>query len=324
MSKPSILSEIKKRVYKAFEGFTLAQIKLTRPGDYRKKITWEALLTEAAIFQTSKFVTPLPYDKDKPIYLLFSGGKGSALAAYILKLQGYTNVKLYFNDTKSEDKDLYRFVKECCQFLGYELIEDSDGRDIWQVFKENRYMGNTLVDLCSRILKRERSAKFRAQFKPEDVIFANGIDVWEEHRHTDALERWLPYTFVAPLIDSGVFDKELLWSIFESHSGIKEPYLYSIGMSHNNCGGFCVKAGLAHYRTLLENDRERYLEFEKKELEVYVAIGSKHPFLRKTINKVKHYLTLRDYRLYLESTNVILDDDDKNQFGGCMACALAA
>lgn len=269
----------------------------------------------------NEIAEPLPYRKDVPIILLFSGGKGSALAAYLLKHQGYTKVILYFNDTKTEDPDLYRFTKEVTDFLNFHVIEDSDGRDIWQVFKDNRFMGKDGADLCSRILKRERSAKFRAKFDPDLFLFANGIDIWEEHRLNDAIPIWEPYCLVAPLVDAKVFDKGLLWDIFFSESGIKEPYLYTIGMQHNNCGGFCVKAGLAHYRQLLEKDRERYLYFEKKEIEVYQHIGKAYPFLRKTINKVRYYITLRQYRLFLESGRP-LDDDDKNDFGGCMACAI--
>lgn len=29
--------------------------------------------------------------------------------------------------------------------------------------------------------------------------------------------------------------------------GIKPPRLYSMGFAHNNCGGFCVKAGKGHF-----------------------------------------------------------------------------
>lgn len=263
----------------------------------------------------------LPYRKDVPIVLMFSGGKGSALAGYLLKHQGYKNVTLYFNDTKTEDADLYRFTREVIEFLDYDFIEDSDGRDVWQVFKDSNYMGNTRSDLCSRILKRERSEKFREQFDPDLVIFANGIDLWEEHRLEKAIPLWEPYLLVSPLIDAKVYDKDLLWETFTAESGIKEPYLYTIGMSHNNCGGFCVKAGLAHYRQLLKKDRERYLYFERKEQEVYTKIGKTHPFLRKRIDNVVYYITLRQYREFLESGKP-LTDDDKNDFGGCMACAL--
>lgn len=261
------------------------------------------------------------YNKGKQLFVLFSGGLGSALATHVLVSRGYSP-KLYFNDTKTEDADLYRFIKDCVSYWGLELIEDSDGRDIWQVFADTKYMGNTRKDVCSRVLKRERSLKFRQQFPHNSVLFACGIDVWEAHRYEKAKPLWEPYTLVAPLIDAEVYDKELLWQEFHKQSGIRKPRLYDIGFSHNNCGGFCVKAGLAHYKHLLEVDRERYLEFERKEAETYAKIGKKYPFLRKTINGKLEYITLRQYRQMLEANTCELSDDDKYQFGGCAACAL--
>lgn len=263
----------------------------------------------------------LKYCKTTPIYILFSGGKGSALTAFLLKKKGYNNLFLYFNDTKTEDIDLYRFIEQTSKFLNIPLIKDSDGRDVWEVFKDNKFMGNSRVDLCSRILKRDISKKFREKFNSNEVAFAIGIDLWESHRYNNAKPNWEPYKLIAPLIDAEI-DKEKLWLQFINESKIKEPYLYSIGMNHNNCGGFCVKAGLAHYKNLLEKDRERYLYFEQKENEVYEFIGKKHPFLKKQIKNKTYFLTLREYREFLENPEYVFDSDDLNDFGGCQACAI--
>jgi len=265
----------------------------------------------------------LNYDKKKTGFLLFSGGKGSALAAYLLRKNGYDNVKLLFTDTNSEDKDLYRFLNQCVEYFGYELIRDSDGRDIWQVFKDEKLMGNQRKDPCSRILKRERSKKFREKQDPGKCYFAFGIDIWEKHRIDKLATYWEPYKVVSPLIDAEIYDTDELWKSFLEESKIKEPYLYSIGMTHNNCGGFCVKAGLAHYRNLLEKDRERYLAFEEKELEVHAHIGKTFPFLRRQKNGVRYYMTLKEYRELLERDdnleNDSISDNEPNQHS-CTNC----
>lgn len=291
----------------------------------------------------------LPYE-DNRIAVLFSGGMGSFLAAYLLKVQGYKNVTLYFNDTLSEDDDLYRFLVECHDWLGYPLVYDADGRDIFQVFIDSRYMANTRVDVCSRVLKRERRQRWAAAEKP--YYLAMGIDPWEEDRLIRAnthreqsisrfidltykipkfvkdgnLWRLIPYLwlakvykwvkpsveeiaefiektprFISPLIDAQCFDVKLLEEEALAITNIQRPRLYDLDFDHNNCGGWCVKAGLAHYKNLWERLPERYIYFEKKEQEVYDAVPTARPFLRKRLSGKVHYITLKQYREeYLE------------------------
>lgn len=266
--------------------------------------------------------------KDENIAVLFSGGMGSFLSAYLLKIQGYANVSLYFNDTLTEDDDLYRFLIECQEFLGYPLVYDADGRDVFDVFIDRKFMGNTRVDPCSETLKRNRSAKWILTTKPSYVVL--GIDIWEEDRLTKAKKR--QPLFCSALIDAECFDSESLEQEALAISGIVRPQLYDMGFAHNNCGGFCVKAGLGHYKLLWEQDFERYLYFEKREQEVYEAIPTAKPFLRKTINGKLNYLTLREYRTqYLEPSSGVPANDQLKLFSGldmslqgCNACAIVA
>ena len=83
--------------------------------------------------------------------------------------------------------------------------------------------------------------------------------------------------------------------------GIKEPRLYGAGFAHNNCGGFCVKAGKGQMVHLLNTLPERYLEHERKELEFQEFIGSKVTILSETRGGVKRNLTLRDLRKRAEA-----------------------
>ena len=45
------------------------------------------------------------------------------------------------------------------------------------------------------------------------------------------------------------------------------PRLYKEGFKHNNCGGFCVKAGMGQFAHLYKVNPRRYLEYENKEQE---------------------------------------------------------
>ncbi len=64
------------------------------------------------------------------------------------------------------------------------------------------------------------------------------------------------------------------------HEGIAPPRLYAMGFPHNNCGGFCVKAGQAHFALLLRTMPERYAYHEAKENELRAELGWRQTILR--------------------------------------------
>lgn len=99
--------------------------------------------------------------------------------------------------------------------------------------------------------------------------------------------------------------------------GIRLPRLYDMGFPHNNCGGFCVRAGQTQFATLLKHFPERYQWHVEQEELAYAAIGpTARPFLRKNIKGVTHYLKLSEFRSMIESGEITADP---YEFGGC-AC----
>lgn len=248
----------------------------------------------------------------------FSGGMGSfAEALSCVEKFGKENVTLLFSDTLMEDEDLYRFKDETVKFLGCKLVVLCDGRTPFEVFKDVKFMGNSRVDPCSKILKRDLLNKwFNKNYQPEEAQMHLGIDYSEEHRLARVKERSLPYIYRSTLVEDG----RIISKDFSEQFGIKRPRLYDWKLGHNNCGGFCVKAGLGHYKKLYEANRERYIDFESKESEVYLHIGSQYPFLKKTKNGESLFMTLKEYReLYLETGDVTAEES--MEFGGC-GCAI--
>lgn len=243
----------------------------------------------------------------------YSGGIGSFFAAIrVVAAFGKSNTQLVFTDTKTEDEDLYRFINETIAFLGCELVTLTDGRDIWDVFNDVRYMGNSRIDPCSRVLKRESFEKWlKGRYSPEQATLYYGIDWTEAHREVKLRDRWAPYQVEAPLTEEPFLTKKEMFQELKV-MGIEPPRLYSMGFPHNNCGGFCVKTGQAQFKLLWEKLPERYLEHEAKQEALFKKIG-KRGFIRKTVNGKMHYLSMREFREFLTAGGNV----DQYDFGGC-------
>lgn len=228
-----------------------------------------------------------------------SGGKASFYAAWLVikrhaaeLIDGTDRLTLLFADTKIEDEDLYRFLDDAYATLSarlpsgsIELVTLTEGRNPWEVFEDVRFIGNTMIDPCSRILKREtlRAALESAatppaadgsegEIDPSLVRVYVGIDWTEEHRMGPIASLHEPFECLSPLLEPDYYTAltskppearhflELM-----SRLGIREPRLYTMGFSHNNCGGFCIKGGQSAFAKLLYFFPERYMEHEERE-----------------------------------------------------------
>jgi hypothetical protein len=163
-----------------------------------------------------------------------------------------------------------------------ELVWLVEGRDPWEIFRDKRFVGNSGKDPCSLIAKRECLADWRSEHCHRDGelfgdpdVFLVGIGEHEKHRfygdakgigikRANAADGWL---YEAPLIEveealnagaqlpAAVLD--LLFLPLDQ-IGPAEPRLYGMGYMHNNCGGFCCKAGQAHWANRFRVQPERF------------------------------------------------------------------
>ena len=244
--------------------------------------------------------------------VLFSGGIGSwAAARRVAEQNGTENLILLFTDTRMEDADLYRFLMEAAANVGGELVTLADGRTPWQVFKDERYLGNSRVDPCSRILKRDLARKWINEFNPETTTIYVGIDWSEQHRWERMKDRWLPYTVEAPLCEPPLVSKEDLFNDLRA-AGIKVPELYKLGFPHNNCGGFCIKAGIAHFTHLHKVMPENYHYHEVQEQYIRDYLDKDVSILKDRRGGVQKRYTLTDLRHDIETGN-----RPEGDWGGC-------
>lgn len=233
----------------------------------------------------------------------FSAGAASfKVLADLCEEHGPENVLAAFTDTLIEDEDLYRFLFEAVQKLGCWFYYMCDGRTPWQVFREKRYFGNTRTAHCSDELKRNLFREIiERDFPPHPERFLYfGFDWKEVHRHERAVKNWEPYNVVSPLTKPPFYSRAQVFQVFDDYD-IEVPRLYRIGMTHNNCGGMCPKGGQAHYAQLLKEAPEAYQYAEQMQEQLIAEIPTMRPFLRVTIDKKLHYLTLKEFRNRLNS-----------------------
>lgn len=134
-----------------------------------------------------------------------------------------------------------------------------EGRDPWEVFRDSRFLGNSRVDPCSRSLKRAVLDTHRlANTNAAEAVFLLGIGPHERHRYDRLAERMAAdgWRYEAPLLTG--MEGEFGPFGYLSDAGIERPRLYRLGYMHNNCGGFCIKAGHGHYHNRLRVSPERF------------------------------------------------------------------
>lgn len=253
--------------------------------------------------------------------VMFSGGIGSwAAARRVAACHGTADLTLLFADTLIEDEDLYRFLDDAARDIGVPVTRIADGRTPWQVFRDVRFIGNTRVDPCSQILKREVCDRWlKDNCDPASTIVYVGIDWTEAHRFDDGQGRGaknrmasLGWRAEAPLCHAPHRMKDALLQDLRV-AGIEPPRLYAMGFPHNNCGGFCVKAGQAHFANLLKHIPDRFAEHAAEEALTMSAIGTDKTILRDRRGGTTKPMTLREFRLRVEGGK----DFDRDEWGGC-------
>jgi len=229
-------------------------------------------------------------------WISFSGGLGSGISALVAHEMGL-DFDLVFADTLIEDGDLYRFNLDIARAVGKEIVTLTDGRTPWDVFADKKWIGNTRTAHCSTELKTKPVKAYLAENAKEGDVMVLGMDWSEMDRLERAQKHWsMP---VVSILNDFNIGRDKFDGLLEKY-GIEKPRLYKLGFLHNNCGGFCCKAGQAQFKMLLDRFPERYKWHEEQMIIATDKIGeTARPFLRVTINKQLNYLTLKEFRQHV-------------------------
>ena len=173
----------------------------------------------------------------------FSGGIASSVTASLV-LHDHPEAVLLFHDTKTEPHDNDRFRADVAEYLQRPITEDSDGRDIWQVFEDEGYLGNGRNTMCSRILKQERSQAFLQAHQP--AVLYIGFTIDEYHRAQRVFSRYRQQNIEVkfPLIEQKISKAECFYRVTQCW-GLQPPLMYQWAY-HANCIP-CIKGGKAYW-----------------------------------------------------------------------------
>lgn len=220
--------------------------------------------------------------------IFFSGGKSSfSVADYVKENFPNDNIVLYFNDTLWESKDLYRFIEEASDRLKLPLLTHSMGINPLELMFEKKLVFNSLIGDCSKILKMKVAREFikkgivppiekwqnkiylKNENFTEDAVLYFGIGFEEMHREGAIRKNWQPYQVEMPLIENIIDNDEVL-----KKYGLRQPVLYDLGFSHNNCSAMCVKAGQGHYKNLHEKMPDVFYKIMEQEHHIKMYVSS--------------------------------------------------
>ena len=246
---------------------------------------------------------------------MFSGGESSwAAARRDAERNGVEGLTLLFTDTKEEDADTYRFLQDAAANVGAPLVTAAGGRSLWEVFRDEGMIGNSQADVCSRILKREVAARWLAEnASPGDtVLLGYSCEEMHRYRRAKACYEAMGYLCRAPLCEPPLLSAREIkdWARRE---GLAEQRLYKLGFPHANCGGFCVKAGHAHFRHLLQTLPDVYRRHEAEEEALRTRLGKDVSVLRDRRGGKTVPLTMRSRSARIEASGQC----DLFDWGGC-------
>jgi len=223
----------------------------------------------------------------------FSGGAASAVCAKIV-LDDYGSAVLLFHDTKTEPVDNDRFRKDVSNYLNLPITEYSDGRDIWQVFSDEGYLGNGRNTMCSRILKQNKSLAFMKSHQPAILYIGFTVEEWRRAQRLYAryLRHGISVSF--PLIDNNIGKDECLRIVSDCWR-LKLPFNYEF-LDHANCIP-CVKGKKAYWGLIYLYERSAWDRAVLAEKEfnntIFTEAGSLTDELDNCLRLAKKYLSKR-------------------------------
>lgn len=183
---------------------------------------------------------------------------------------------------------------------------------VFDNWRSNRAIANNRMPFCSYQMKHEPCRKWLKANATDEDIYVVGIG-WDEIHRLPAIERgWSPNKVIAPMTEPPYLDKRdvINWANSE---GLTPPRLYSFGFAHANCGGGCVRAGLAHWKHLYQVMPEVFAKWEAEEKAMRQELDKDISILRDRRGGESKPFPLSQLRQEIENNGQL----DLFDWGGC-------
>ncbi|MGN0428034.1 MAG: hypothetical protein ACI4F0_09560 [Agathobacter sp.] len=202
--------------------------------------------------------------------VLFSGGTSSAYVAYmVLQEQKKEDVVLLHTPTYSENHDADTFRHSVARYLGMPITEWGDGRNLWELIKDNNCIPGYFVPFCTQQLKqkmKEEYYKYLAEIGEDFIEYVGfGAEEWKRVQRSYARNEVIGRKVRFPIFDAKIPGDEIKRIIVDEW-GIPLPKAYE-DLNHNNCIP-CFKAGKAAWRVYWDKYPEQFEKAVQAEKEV--------------------------------------------------------
>lgn len=196
----------------------------------------------------------------------FSCGAASAVATKlaIADNAGRLPLVIAYTEVVNEHPDNRRFLKECEKWFGQDILvlrNDRYNADIYEVFRQEKFIVGPKGAPCTRLLKRQ----VRVFFEEEDDEQVFGFTYEEIDRAKKFQERNSYVKNRTPLIDRSLTKQDCLAMI--DRAGISIPKMYSLGYRNNNCIG-CVKGGMGYWNKIRVDFPHQFKRMARLEREI--------------------------------------------------------
>ena len=204
----------------------------------------------------------------------WSGGITSAVACKLAQeVYGKKRVRMIFIDTRNEDEDTYRFLKDCEKWYGtkIETISSDDYPSVRDCWFKHLSLNVANGAICSYKMKRVVRERWEKDNQYRHQVF--GFDCNESRRALALRMNHSQTNPIYPLMFFGLTKKDCLDMVAEE--GIDLPRTYRLGFQNNNCFQTgCVQGGIGYWQKIGREFPDKFEEMAKVEHELTNLKGS--------------------------------------------------